>query len=136
MQTALSSMNVAFSAEGVDSFGAESVEAFRPDSGNSLAESLRRHPGVTLDDAILAFIDTFPTALTRAVQAIIWENANRRVTVPITFAWQPGYDYSITVHDVSDTPKTRGGITIVFTSRYPGDPHPLNRRATARGRRG
>lgn len=124
MQTALSSMNAAFAPEKLEGLY-EARDAFSLADGASLADSLRRLD-LGLDDDVLSYLERWPTALQAAVKAIIGENLNREVTVPITFAWQPGYDYSITVHDVYDTPETRGGITIVFTSRYPRDEHPLS----------
>mgnify|MGYP001559749971 CR=1 FL=1 len=122
-------MNAAFSAEGIDGADGEVVESWRPSENTGLVDSIRRHPQIDLPEFVLEFVDTFPSAMKRAVQALVWENFIREVRVPITFAWQPGYDYSITVHDVSDTTATRGGITVVFTSRYPGDEHPLARTA-------
>lgn len=116
-------MNAAFSVEGLERL-VETQETFNPTEGN-LATSLRSLDAGLSDD-VLEYVGRWPTALQAAVKAIIWENFNREVTVPITFAWQPGYDYSITVHDVTDTPDTKGGITIVFTSRYPRDEHPLS----------
>lgn len=130
MQLALSQMNASFNADGVDGFDADTTENWRPSENNNLVDSLRGHPGIDLPDFVLDFLGTFPSGLLRAAQALIWENQIREVRVPITFAWQPGYDYSVTVHDVYDTPETRGGITVLFTSRYPGDEHPL-RRSTA-----
>lgn len=126
MQRLLSSANAAFSAEAIDGADSELADAYRPGPDTSLVDALDRTPGVNLDDAARAFLNTFPTGLQRSVQALIWENFSRDARVPITFAWQPGYDYSITVHDVLDTNTSRGGITVVFTSRYPADPHPLN----------
>lgn len=124
MQTAVSQMNVAF-GEGIGDFDEDAAGGFNPCDGLGLTDALKRVPSLDLGDPVYDFIDTFPSALRAAVQGIIWENFNRTETVPITFAWQPAYDYSITVHDVHDTDATRGGITIVFTSRYPGDEHPL-----------
>jgi hypothetical protein len=46
-------------------------------------------------------------------------------SMPITFAWAPGYDYELSVWDVADTADTAGGITVLLRSRYPADPHPL-----------
>lgn len=117
-------MNAAFSPENIGRADEQALTAFEPTSA-SLVDSLRRF-GVELDDDVFAFVETFPSGLLRAIQAVIWENFNRKATVPITFAWQPGYDYSITVHDVADTARSTGGITIVLTSRYPGDEHPLS----------
>lgn len=125
MQLATSQMNYAFSADGLGEFG-ESEDGFNPCNGLKLPEALRAVPHLDLPEPVLSFLERWPSALLAAVQGIIWENFNREVTVPITFAWQPAYDFSITVHDVYDTPETRGGITIVFTSRYPSDSHPLS----------
>jgi hypothetical protein len=126
MQLATSQMNMAFSQEGMPGFG-DNEQAFDPSNGLTLPEALERASNIGLPEPVIAFLKRWPSALLAGVQAIIWENFRREVRVPITFAWQPGYDYSITVHDVYDTPETKGGITIVFTSRYPGDEHPLTR---------
>lgn len=128
MQLATTQMNLAFSADGLGEFG-DSTNGFNPCNGLTLPEALAAMPHVDLPRMVIRFLNQWPSALLAAVQAIIWENFNREVTVPITFAWQPAYDYSITVHDVHGTKKTRGGITIVFTSRYPDDTHPLRQSA-------
>ncbi len=131
MQTATTQMNMAFSADGWAGFNG-SEEGFNPCNELSLSQALGRVDHLKLSRPVLQFIDGWPTALQAAVKAIIWENFSRKKPVPITFAWQPAYDYSITVHDVSDTSKTRGGITIVLTSRYPDDAHPLAKAPRAR----
>ena len=131
MQTATSQMNYVFGPEGLDGFEG-SEEGFNPCNGLSLTDALAQVPHLRLPRPVLRFIGQWPSALQAAVQAVIWENFNRKGTVPITFAWQPGYDYGITVHDVRDTSKTRGGITIVLTSRYPDDPHPLDRKTRSK----
>jgi len=126
MQTALSSMNASFGAGSIADLGPDVVDAFQPTPDTSLAEALRRVPGLDMSDAVFNYVDGWPTALQRAVQAVIWENFTRGAAVPITFAWSPGYDYSLTVFDVRDTRETRGGITVLLTSRYPDDAHPLS----------
>jgi len=120
-------MNSAFSATAVDAPGDVDIESFRPGPETSLPDALSRLPTAELSDTILAYIDSWPTALQRAIQAVIWENFTREARVPITFAWTPAYDYSITVYDVVDSDISRGGITVLFTSRYPADEHPLRR---------
>jgi hypothetical protein len=74
---------------------------------------------------VLEFINTWPSALQAAIKAVIHENFSRDEQVPITFAWKPGYDYGVEIYDVHNTATTQGGITVIVTSRYPGDPHPL-----------
>jgi hypothetical protein len=118
-------MNAAFAPAAIGEVDGDTASLYHPDSGLSLSEALGRTPLTDLSDAVRAFIDGWPSALQAAVKATIHENLTREATVPITFAWQPGYDYSITLHDVTDTAKSHGGITVLLTSRYPADPHPL-----------
>lgn len=125
MQEALSAMNQSFSVGSIGGFGPEVAEAFRPGPDSSLVEGLRAVPGLELSDAALRYIATWPTALQRTVQTVIWEDLTRPGRVPITFAWTPGYDFSVQVVDVLDTKETHGGITVLLKSRYPDDPHPL-----------
>ena len=126
MQTALSAMNTAFAPGALDAIqGADGVDAFHVDSGASLSDALRRVPGLELSDAVAEFIDTWPSGLQTVVRSVIHHNFSRDATVPITFAWKPGYDFSVEVFDVHDTKSSRGGITMIFTSRYPDDGHPL-----------
>src|SRR5688500_10211379 len=126
MQTATSSMNAAFAPDAIAELAGDGAEAFHPDSGASLSEALARIPLTDLSDAVRGFIDTWPTAIQAAVKATIHDNLTREGRVPITFAWQPGYDFSVTIHDVTDTAKSHGGITVLLTSRYPDDIHPLH----------
>jgi hypothetical protein len=122
MQGAVSAMNTAFSAEGLRS---ASYEPFHVDSGASLSEALGGLPGVDLPEAVARFIDSWPSGLQAAVRAVVHHNFTRDATVPITFAWKPGYDYAVEIFDVHDTKTSTGGITVILTSRYPADAHPL-----------
>ncbi|HUP84526.1 MAG TPA: hypothetical protein VM143_02555 [Acidimicrobiales bacterium] len=128
MQTAVSAMNVAFGAEQV---GELSPEPFGPVDGASTLSKAFIASNVDLDEVTAAFVDQWPSALQAAVRATIFENLSREGRVPITFAWAPGYDYEVTVWDVRDTSETVGGITLLFKSRYPDDPHPLSREAAS-----
>lgn len=121
MQEAVTSMNAAFAAERL---GLVEADAFAADAGLTLAEALQRS-GVELQRETARFVDSWPSALQAAVRAVLHDNLVREGTVPVTFAWAPGYDYEVTVWDVRDTTETAGGITILFRSRYPSDPHPL-----------
>lgn len=126
MQFATSKLNYAFSADGFEGFDDDSTAAFDPCNDFKLPEALRRIPHIDLGDPVIDFVAGWPTALQAAVKAVIWENFRREAPVPITFAWTPAYDFSITVYDVLDTDSSRGGITVLFTSRYPVDVHPLS----------
>jgi hypothetical protein len=126
MQTALSSMNTAFGPEAIPSLGPDVAEMYNPGSGNSLVDAFRQTPRLDLSDAVLSFINTWPGALQASVMAAIHHNLTRDARVPMTFAWQPAYDFSVTMHDVTDTAVSQGGITVLLTSRYPDDTHPLS----------
>ena len=124
MQTAVTALNVAF---GMERIGELDPAGFA--SGGDGAETLSAAfvgSGVELDDATRRYVDEWPTALQAALRATIHENLAREGRVPITFAWAPGYDYELTIWDVRDTSETAGGITVLFKSRYPSDPHPLS----------
>ena len=123
MQTAVTAMNVAFGAERI---GDLDPSTFAPvgDGAETLSAAFVA-AGVELEDETQRYIDGWPSALQAAVRATIHENLARDGRVPITFAWAPGYDYEATIWDVRDSSETAGGITVLFRSRYPSDPHPL-----------
>jgi len=118
-------MNAAFSSQNIAKLAPETTQRFRPGPRNTLVDALAAIPRSGLRGAVLEYIGGWPSAIQAAVQAAIYDNLTRQATVPITFAWTPAYDYSVTIYDVVDTDISRGGITILFTSRYPSDPHPL-----------
>ena len=122
MQGALSALNTTFAAENLAGLD---PTVFEPGTGTTLVDGFLR-AGVDLDKATQAFVRTWPTALQAALQAAIFENLRRDGSVPMTFAWAPGYDYELSMWDVRDTRETAGGITVLLKSRYPDDPHPLS----------
>ena len=126
MQTALTQLNQTFAAQNLAGLD---PTAFQPGAGATLVDGFLRS-GADLDEATQAFVRTWPTALQAALQAAIFENLNRKGSVPITFAWAPGYDYELSMWDVRDTAETAGGITVLLKSRYPDDTHPLGSTAS------
>jgi hypothetical protein len=122
MQTAVSSLNTAFNDRNISKINAE---GFKPGPRRTLTGALRDVSGLRLSNAVLEYLDTWPSGVMAAIHGVLHDNLTRAATVPVTFAWQPGYDFSVTIHDVHDTKTSRGGITIVVTSRYPADEHPL-----------
>ena len=129
MQTAVSAFNASFGPEGVRAID---PDVFAADTDVTFSESLRR-AGVELEEATAAFVDGWPSGIKAAVRAVLHDNLTRDGTVPVTFAWAPGYDFEVSIWDVRDTAETAGGITILFKSRYPDDPHPLDVSGSAAG---
>ena len=122
MQEAVSAFNASFGPQGITEMDSE---VFALGSDLTLSEALQR-AGVELRDETAAFVDGWPSGIRAAVRAVLHDNLTRDGTVPVTFAWVPGYDFEVSIWDVRDTAETAGGITILFKSRYPDDPHPLD----------
>ena len=105
----------------------EQLQALEPrlfEPGTRLSDAVRE---LGLDDLDLAsYLDELPIGIHEAIRAVIHSALTRKERQPMTFAWAPGYDYELSVWDVSATRETRGGITVLLRSRYPGDPHPLS----------
>lgn len=121
MQEMSVQLNAAFAPA---SIGQVDPEWFGP-GGGSLADGFSELPGVEIGAGQRAWLDAWPSALQAALRAVLYENLTRDGTVPVTFAWTPGYDYDLRVWDVRDSAATQGGITVLVTSRYPDDAHPL-----------
>ena len=68
-----------------------------------------------------AFIDAFPSGLKEAVRAVLHDNLSSGKPLDVTVAWSPGYEDEVTLFQVADNERTKGGITILVKSRYPGD---------------
>lgn len=122
-QTAMGPLNQRFAAGSVADRKLNPPEAFGP--GMQLADLVEDEPHVDRE-FVRAFIASMPRAIHEAIRAVIHQNLEADEPLPITFAWLPGYDWELTISDVADTDRTRGGITVVLRSRYPDDPHPLD----------
>jgi hypothetical protein len=130
MQTAMGPLNERFNARNVGNEEINPPDAFA--EGIRLADLVdtvdKRDAEYVPIEAAKAFIESMPEGLHEAIRAVIRANLLRDDPLPITFAWQPGYDWELTINDVSDTEETRGGITMIVKSRYPSDRHPMDRR--------
>ncbi len=69
------------------------------------------------------FLQTAPDGFTKAFSATIRSAIAREQ--PITFAWKPGYEWELNITDVADA-ATPGGITMIVSTRFPGDASPVD----------
>ena len=122
MQMALVSLNAA----GADGFAAFDAAGLVYDPAEQRLGDVLQRLVPDVDDRIVEFVNTFPSGVQAAILGCLAANAARDVRLPVTFAWAPGYDYSVQIWDVASTRDSTGGITILVTSRYPGDTHPLD----------
>jgi hypothetical protein len=117
-------LNERFGPENIGNRDLNPAEAFA--EGVRLADLVEDEKWVNRRFAV-DFINSMPRAIHEAIRAVIRTNLLRDHPLPITFAWQPGYDWELTVNDVASTDETAGGITVILRSRYPSDTHPLAR---------
>ena len=87
--------------------------------------NLAARPDTVEHRTFKAFVGNIPPGLQAAISATIHYALTTEPPTLITCAWAPGYDYEVSLWQAPDTIETRGGITILFKSRYPDDKHPL-----------
>jgi hypothetical protein len=117
LQTLFGDLNKAFSRDAIGALVAEK-EAFAP--GKPLAAGVVVKAG-RMQKPWLAYIDQMPKSIQESVRGVIYHALSSNPPIQVTFAWAPGYDYELTIWDVPDNKKTRGGITVLIKSPYPGD---------------
>lgn len=118
MQLTINELNKRFHP---DAIGQQDPEAFSDDLRlEQIVERLEIGKEV---NGFSEFLTTAPEGITKALSGAI-RSAIRREQ-PITLAWKPGYEWEMSITDVSDC-DTRGGMTIVIRSRYPSDASPVD----------
>ena len=122
LQSVLALLNRAFGQEQIAELAAHR-EAFGADK--PLAAGLVVKKGTRLYDAWRDYVGQLPPSFQPTLGALIRHALSTDPPTPVTFAWAPGYDYEITIWEAPDTRSTRGGITVLIKSRYPGDNHPV-----------
>jgi hypothetical protein len=80
--------------------------------------------GIITSDAARAEVAALPRGIRGALLGLLFENFQRTPPFQIQFAWEPSYEYKLTVHEAFATDISTGGITVVLGTRYPGDPSP------------
>lgn len=125
-QTLVGRLNTAFGEDQIKR-RSESAGLFAP--GKPLNAALAEMVATEGSDehrAFQAYVRRIPPALQEGLRSTIYFALTSDPPTLITCAWAPGYDFEATYWQAPDTSETRGGITILFRSRYPSDPHPLN----------
>lgn len=125
LESVLSDLNLAFSRDRIKTLAARAAQ-FIPD-GSPLKAGHLTEEGTVLHRALEGYIGELPGAFHASVRALLHYAITAEPPIPVTFAWAPGYDFELTVWQAPDAPTTRGGITLLVKSRYPGDRHPLAR---------
>ncbi len=141
MQRALGRLNSHFSEESIAQL-IQHREIFAPGRDwllgvQELKGELAERAGQVADTRELNWLRRAPRGLLEMARALIYENLNRgnaeqeqealSQVLPMTWAWAPGYDWELTVWECPGREGSRGAFTILFKSRYPGDPLPVDR---------
>jgi hypothetical protein len=97
------------------------------------AEALgwRIEAGLLLDggpkyEALAAYLNALPGSFRESLSSVLRYALENKPYKPLTFAWAPAYDFEMSIWE------SPCGITVMYRSRYPADPHPT--RANAEGR--
>jgi hypothetical protein len=132
MQTILADLNHAFGKHRIEEM-AKHRERFAP--GRPLGTGLVVQKGTPLYDAWQQYLHELPGSFHETLRSVVYYALSTSPPTHVTFAWAPGYDYELTLWQAPDTRQTRGGITVLVKSRYPGDKHPVPRGGSRRARR-
>lgn len=119
----------AMTARANNILGAASINAIDANlvaPGRNLADAAK-DMGIAQRDEEYAFLDSWPAGMKEAIRALVYSALTREPRLPVTIAWNPGYDFGLTVSEAGGTPKSVGGMTIVLQSRYPDDAIPVTR---------
>ena len=123
-QTLLAEINDCFGKNQIASLIARR-EAFAPGCALDVKHFFEEQSKVV--KALDKYVKQMPASFREMLRAIIYHALSSKPATRVTFAWAPGYDYEVTMWDAPDTRTTKGGITVLIKSRYPGDAHPLSR---------
>ena len=134
LQTTTGYLNEAFNRDHIQALVAHR-DVFAP--GQKLSAGLKLvlkgQPG--LFKFLLPYVEELPASFQETLRNLAFFALSTKPPTTITFSWTPAYDFELTIWDAPDTGRTRGGITVLLKSRYPGDTLPLSRQPAARGRR-
>jgi len=123
VQTVVYRLNTAFS--GKLSVLAAKRDAFAP--GKLLTSQTFLETGIVtakekqLIDLVQDFIERVPGGFLEVFRSIVYYALSTNPPTQVTFAWAPAFDFEITMWQVHDTAKTRGGITVLVKSAYTKD---------------
>jgi hypothetical protein len=67
------------------------------------------------------FVERVPSGFLEVFRSIVYYALSTNPPTQVTFAWAPAFDFEITMWQVHDTAKTRGGITVLVKSAYTKD---------------
>jgi hypothetical protein len=121
-ETYTTALNTQTSAANVADFAPANASRFAPGQALDFDFLL---PGSPLGPRLKAFLATAPGAFKETLRGTLHHALTQDPPIPVTIAWSPAYDFSITVTQSPSTASTSGFITIRITSRYPDDAHPL-----------
>jgi hypothetical protein len=131
-QTALALINTGFSKDNIKGV-APSANLFAPGKPLSGGLKLFVDPQSALHNLLVPYLDALPQSIQESLRSTFYYALSSNPPVQVTSAWAPGYDNELTIWQAPDTAATKGGITVLLKTRYPGDPHPVpNRKAPPR----
>jgi hypothetical protein len=123
VQTVVNRLNIAF-ASNIGTL-ASKREVFAP--GKALTPDAFKEAGIIADrekeliSLVGEFFDRVPKGFLEVFRSILYYALSTNPPMQVTFAWAPAFDFELTMWQVDDTAKTRGGITVLVKSPYTKD---------------
>ena len=117
LQTVLGKLNQAFGTEEGLRRLVANKSLFAPDA--ELGSGLIIQKDAPLFKLYQKYLDNIPGSIAATLKSVMRYALDQNPPTHVTFAWAPSYDYEITVWEVPDNKKTRGGITVLIKSPYP-----------------
>ena len=125
MQTVLHTLNANTGRDNIRTFARTNREEFAHGQNLAVALANAAAKDSPLYDTFKDYLGRMPGGISEALRATIHYALGTTPPTLITFAWAPSYDYEIDIWQAPDTGATKGGITVLFKSRYPDDAHPI-----------
>lgn len=110
MQAMVERSNLKFNRENISEFNAQWLAP-----GVSLAEGAQSG-GIAVTDAEVQYLQALPAGHQEVIRAALYSAVMREL--PVTLAWAPAFDFSVTVWEVATTAQSVGGMTLLVRGPY------------------
>jgi hypothetical protein len=110
MQAMVERSNYKFNRENIGDVNADWLAP-----GVSLAQAAQS-AGIAETDADMQYLNALPPGLQEVIRAALYSAVTREL--PVTLAWAPAFDFSVSVWDVASTVQSVGGMTLLIRGPY------------------
>jgi len=110
MQAMVERSNDKFKRENIGEFNAEWLAP-----GVPLAQGAQS-AGIAQTQTEVQYLEALPAGHQEVLRAALYSAVQR--SLPVTLAWAPAFDFSVTVWEVAGTGQSMGGMTLLIQGPY------------------